>query len=120
MRHRPARAPAPASIRTGESDVRLVFVTPEKVGPGLWAHAALYRALLHSRERPRRSRAQRCSQQKRRWEALSGARRPLAFRPQVARSDALMRALDGLAAEGRLARVVVDEAHCVSVRALAL
>lgn len=40
--------------------------------------------------------------------------------PQVARSDALMRALDGLAAEGRLARVVVDEAHCVSVRALAL
>jgi len=35
---------------------------------------------------------------------------------KVARSDALMRALDGLAQEGRLARVVVDEAHCVSVR----
>ncbi|KIY92922.1 bloom syndrome protein [Monoraphidium neglectum] len=49
-------------IKAGTSDVRLVFVTPEK----------------------------------------------------VARSDVLMRALDGLAAEGRLARVVVDEAHCVS------
>jgi bloom syndrome protein len=33
---------------------------------------------------------------------------------KVARSDALIRALDGLAAQGRLDRVVVDEAHCVS------
>ena len=33
---------------------------------------------------------------------------------KVARSDALMRALDGLASAGRLARVVIDEAHCVS------
>lgn len=33
---------------------------------------------------------------------------------QVARSDVLMRLLDDLYAEGRLARLVVDEAHCVS------
>ncbi|EFJ41406.1 hypothetical protein VOLCADRAFT_68317 [Volvox carteri f. nagariensis] len=50
------------SIRSGASDVRLLFVTPEK----------------------------------------------------VARSDALVRLLDGLVAAGRLDRCVVDEAHCVS------
>lgn len=33
---------------------------------------------------------------------------------KVAKSDVLMRALNALRAEGRLARVVVDEAHCVS------
>ncbi len=52
----------PLSIRSGSSDVRLLFVTPEK----------------------------------------------------VAKSDALVRLLDGLAGGGRLDRVVVDEAHCVS------
>ncbi len=33
---------------------------------------------------------------------------------KVAKSDALVRLLDGLAGGGRLDRVVVDEAHCVS------
>jgi len=33
---------------------------------------------------------------------------------KVAKSDVLMRTLNALRAEGRLARVVVDEAHCVS------
>jgi bloom syndrome protein len=33
---------------------------------------------------------------------------------KIAKSDVLMRALNALRSEGRLARVVVDEAHCVS------
>jgi hypothetical protein len=33
---------------------------------------------------------------------------------KIAKSDVLMRALNALRNEGRLARVVVDEAHCVS------
>jgi hypothetical protein len=33
---------------------------------------------------------------------------------KIAKSDVLMRTLNALRGDGRLARVVVDEAHCVS------
>jgi hypothetical protein len=127
----PAGARVWRRLRSGSSRVRLVFVTPEKVGPCLPLNS---HPLLDAGGQEGRARAlATLPTPKAQLQLLLSAnhakrllsptipaggqeRRMYAFflnllvPPfQVAKSDALVRLLDGLQAEGRLDRVVVDE-----------
>jgi hypothetical protein len=116
------------AIRAPGCDIKLVFVTPEKVSGGCAAvvfqvEEGSLGSTCSAVEFIRRGHVRQkaaCLRVQGKKTHFPVPTRPRPRRrptnPQVARSDVLMRTLDGLAAEGRLARVVVDEAHCVSVR----
>lgn len=117
--HHLALHPATGRLRAG-TEIRLVFVTPEKV-----MAACVCAPLRHWTSRshpcvgcplaPHKATSQaRCA--RRDPPPNTSHKHRTCAHLQVARSDVLIRTLDSLAADGRLARVVIDEAHCVSVR----